>query len=254
MSTTYTKRAKEILAKLDDGKTRDEIAEDYDYSSWKSLDIYMRRKGFRYDGETYVPDEPEVESIVPEKAGSKETLIISLFDDGKDPRTIAKRTGFDDHRELANFMEKRGYSWSSQKENYLREEGPAQKEQNVTSISEKKEAKMPANAALAAKPPKPGVPAILEEYLPLLRKLKAKEEELDLLLAKNGGDGKVPKYAVPGESSTKSIYMSSRLIGLLEEFSDMKNVSQREIVEGALVEYFESYGYKEETHSLLNRK
>jgi len=36
--------------------------------------------------------------------------------------------------------------------------------------------------------------AILGEYLPLHWNLKAKEEELDLFLAQNEGDGKIPKY------------------------------------------------------------
>jgi len=54
------------------------------------------------------------------------------------------------------------------------------------------------------------------EYLYLLWKLKAKEEELDLLLAQNGGDGNVPKYALPGEFTKKSIYMRSRLLGLFD--------------------------------------
>jgi hypothetical protein len=256
MSATYTKKVKEILSRLDAGETREEIADSYSYSSWKSLDIYMRRKGFRYDGEGYVPDEPEEKSVVPENASSKEALIISLFESEKDPRAIAKQTGFSDHRELADFMEKRGYSWSSSEQNYLQEESLARKEDKVTSEStgaEEKEPQMQAEEAVPARVQQlqqPGELAILGEFLPLLRKLKAKEEKLDLLLA--SGDGKVPKYAVPGKSTTKSVYMSSSLIDLLEEFSGLRNVSQREIVEGALVEYFQSYGFAEETESLLN--
>jgi ribosome assembly protein YihI (activator of Der GTPase) len=260
MSATYTKKVKKILERLDAGETREEIADSYSYSSWKSLDVYMRRKGFRYDGEDYVPDEPEEKSIVPENASSKEALIISLFDSEKDPRAIAKQTGFSDHRELADFMEQRGYSWSSSAENYLQEKSSARKEEKVTSsettVAEEKEPQMQAEEAVPAsiqQLQQPGELAILGEFLPLLRKLKAKEEKLDLLLA-SGSDGKVPKYAVPGKSTTKSIYMSSKLVGLLEEFSDLRNVSQREIVEGALVEYLQTYGFSEETDALLGRK
>jgi hypothetical protein len=256
MSATYTKKVKEILERLDAGESREEIAADYDYSSWKSLDVYMRRKGFRYDGEGYVPDEPEEKSIVPKNAGSKEALIISLFDSEKDPRAIAKQTGFSDHRELADFMEKRGYSWSSSAENYLQTESTARKEENVTSestVAEEKEPQMQAEEAVPARFQRlqqPGELAILGEFLPLLRKLKAKEEKLDLLLA--NGDGKLPRYGLSGKSTTKSVYMSTKMVTLLEEFSELRNVSQREIVEGALVEYFQNYGFSEETESLLN--
>lgn len=259
MSATYTKKVKEILSRLDAGETREEIADSYSYSSWKSLDVYMRRKGFRYDGEGYVPDEPEEKSVVPENASSKEALIISLFESEKDPRSIAKQTGFSDHRELADFMKKRGYSWSSSDENYLQEESSARKEKKVTSettVAEEKEAQMQAEEAVLAstqRPQQPGELAILGEYLPLLRKLKAKEEKLDLLLS-SGSDGKLPRYGLSGRAKTKSIYMSSSLIDLLEEFSELRNVSQREIVEGALVEYFQNYGFAEETDALLGKK
>lgn len=30
-------------------KTRDEVAKEFNYKTYKSLDIYMRRKNFRYD-------------------------------------------------------------------------------------------------------------------------------------------------------------------------------------------------------------
>lgn len=260
MSATYSKRAKEILEKLEEGRSRKEIAGDYDYSSWKSLDVYMRRKGFRYDGEGYVPDEPEEKSVVPENASSKEALIISLFESEKDPRSIAKQTGFSDHRELADFMKKRGYSWSSSEQNYLQKESSVRKEENVTSettVAEEDPQMQTEEAVLAStstqRLQQPGELAIMGEFLPLLRKLKAKEEKLDLLLS-SGSDGKIPRYGLSGKSTTKSVYMSTKVVALLEEFSELRNVSQREIVEGALVEYFQNYGFAEETDALLGKK
>lgn len=42
----YDKRVKEILEKLESGRSRESISEDYNYSTWKSLDVYMRRLDF----------------------------------------------------------------------------------------------------------------------------------------------------------------------------------------------------------------
>ena len=46
--------------------------------------------------------------------------------------------------------------------------------------------------------------------------------------------------------------MSDLLGRLLEDFSETKNLRQKEIVETALIEYFQKYGYKEEVKLLLN--
>ena len=46
MMASYDKRELEIIDKLKQGRTREDIAKDYDYSTWKSLDIFMRRRGY----------------------------------------------------------------------------------------------------------------------------------------------------------------------------------------------------------------
>ena len=59
------------------------------------------------------------------------------------------------------------------------------------------------------------------------------------------------RYAVPGLVRTKAIYMSDMIARLTAEFSKEKNVTQREIVEAALVEYLQKYGFKNEIETLL---
>ena len=51
----YNEKVNIVLEGLDNGETREFLTEEFGYSHWKSLDIYMRRRGFRYDGENYVP-------------------------------------------------------------------------------------------------------------------------------------------------------------------------------------------------------
>jgi hypothetical protein len=45
--------------------------------------------------------------------------------------------------------------------------------------------------------------------------------------------------------------MSDMIARLAEEFSKEKNVTQREIMEAALIEFLQKYGFKREINSLL---
>lgn len=60
-----------------------------------------------------------------------------------------------------------------------------------------------------------------------------------------------PRYAVPGLVRTKAIYMSDMIAKLAGEFSKEKNVTQREIMEAAPIEYLQRYGFKKEIETLL---
>lgn len=62
----------------------------------------------------------------------------------------------------------------------------------------------------------------------------------NLLLTGVKEDGKIPRYAVPGIVRTKAIYMSDMIAKLTGEFSEEKNVTQREIMKAALIEYCRS--------------
>ena len=48
--------------------------------------------------------------------------------------------------------------------------------------------------------------------------------------------------------------MSDMVARLTAEFSQEKNVTQREIVEAALIEFLQKYGYKNEIDALLKNK
>lgn len=48
--------------------------------------------------------------------------------------------------------------------------------------------------------------------------------------------------------------MSDMVAKLTGEFSKEKNISQREVVEGALIEYLQKYGFKREIETLLKNE
>ena len=48
--------------------------------------------------------------------------------------------------------------------------------------------------------------------------------------------------------------MSDKLANAVGDFSKEKNVTQREIMETALVEYLQKYGFKQEVEALLQNR
>ena len=118
-------RISQVLKMLQAGQPRDKIADQFGYSTWKSLDIYMRRHGFSWDGQKQlytisipaVP--PEEESNLP-SADINPAEVVRLFSMGiLDSREIAKRTGFSGHKEMALYMLQHGYIWSATSLNYI---------------------------------------------------------------------------------------------------------------------------------------
>ena len=263
---SYDDRVKATIKGLSAGKSRNDLAKKFGLSSWKSLDIYMRRKGFTWDSEmsNYVPStvkgdkkDMEMPSSIPVKA--QEVIeLFSRYGDEADPRAIAKKLGFSNHREVAEYMEAKGFTWDSDKGNYVLPEKLTKKasvpsEHNLQTVAPAKKQileTVPIGKELSPGS-KPGSKLeVLCSYLPLLELLTEYQDRLlDLLIAKS--ESNIPKYTVPGVPKTKSIYMSDLLSQLVSEFSEMKHLSQREIVESALIEYLERYGYQSQIDKLL---
>lgn len=264
----YDERVKATLKGLTEGKTREELAQGFDLSSWKSLDIYMRRKFFRWDGEngTYVPAEnrldnilEDIESNVPIKA---EQIMKKFEEYGEeaDPRQIAQEFGFDDHNELADYMSEHNLEFCVEARNYI--EGYRKDiDKDTLSISEDNSKISESNTSTSTSTRADAATDNLEDgelaellgYLPMLRLLEEhKDDLLNSLMVSS--EGKIPNYGVPGTPGTKSIYMSILLSRLMADFSKTKNLSQREIVEAAIIEYLERYGYKLEVEKLLSKR
>lgn len=255
----YNKRVKEVLEKLSMGRSREDISEDYKYSTWKSLDIYMRRKGFRWNSndKMYDPEITRLDSIKEDLLSSiplKAERIMDKFDDGLDSRTIANEMGFNDHRELAEYMKNNNLKWDSELGNYIEVLSFNDDiDDSIENIREDLIADVMENKLIDTENIEIDTTIDIQKYLPLLELLYDSKDKLsEILLDKNTSI--IPSYAVPGVSKNKSIYMSDLLGRLLEDFSQTKNVSQKEIVQVALVEYFKKYGYKEEVRLLLDKR
>lgn len=239
---------------LASGMNRGEVALKLGYSGWRSLDIYMRRNGMRWNGtfNKYINEEelqPVTEQInqTDSSTPSKINKIISLFNDiDADPKQIARQAGFSDHIQMAGYMSSKGYSWSSDVNNYIKTA-----DTNIETI--KKE-----GSSTALKQDQPGDINLtgmeMHRYMRLMDILVKNEDRLMELLYPETYSRTIPRYFVPGITRTKSFYMSDSLSKLLNEFCSSKNLSQKEVIEAALVEFLSKYSFKKEVDSLIRCK
>ena len=248
----YDDRVQATIAGLNESKTREELALSFGLGGWKTLDIHMRRKGFSWDkvNQNYIPATDKIDKIKDTLASAipmKAQRVINQFDEmGKDadPRTIAEEIGFKDHREMIEYMEQSNLLWDVDVANYVEVFNVKSREFDVTTEKQDK----PQSTVINSKQSQYNqnqVPDYIVAYLPLFQLLEANKDRLQELL-RPIDDGHIPKYAVPGVPKTKSIYMSDLLARLVTEFSETRNLSQREIVEAAIVEYLKQYGFKTE--------
>lgn len=261
----YDERVKEILQGLAEGKTREELALTFGHRNYKTLDIYMRRKNFTWDRlkQTYVPafSRIDAEAISAGPAPStKVANVLSFFEkEDADPRVIAKQLGFSDHRELASYMKGKGYEWSSEKKNYVRKIGLVEEEfelesddGNVVPLSDWSG---DGNSSKRFTEPGGTLPRTdfseLGRFLPLLEMLEKNKDRLFSLILPGSDGGKVPRYMVPGVLVTKSVHMPNTLDNLVREYAREKNISQRDIFQVALIDFFRRYGYEREIDTLL---
>lgn len=231
----YDDRVNLIIRSLGDGVPREELASQLRYRDYKGLDMYMRRRNFTWDSKekNYKP----ISNRISEKKlnledthTGKVSRIICAFEEGKDPKTIAQEYGFTNHRNLADYMSSKGYEWNGEKGTYIRKAGIENKSKVDTSGSELNKSGQKKD----------------DELLHLVKSLYEK-----LYLAEDPIVDTIPRYLVSGIAKTKSVQLSHLLHQLLEDFSFEKNITQRQILETALIDFFRRYGYKHEVDTLL---
>lgn len=241
----YDRQVDQVLKMLEDGMERAEIAEKLGYKNQMSLDNYMRRRNFSWDSreKNFVPAAERYSAkarnnLVQLHGTSKADLIISLFERGEsDAKDIAKQAGFDTHIEMANYMKSKGYAWDSQQDNYI-------KIKTDNEVKTEDSINLDADSSLAE---------VVQTIIPLLKNIQLNNQTTSYQpSAENETAKSVPRYQVKGIYGTKAMRMSSGLDETIKCFSEEKNISQREIIEVALIEFFTKYGYKDKIDCILD--
>lgn len=236
-------KIKETLEMLSQGISKEDIANHFGNKDWKSVYIYFNRKGFRWEEKenTFVPKEAEIEvkSAVEDarlnntKAGK---IIRQIGQKHANIRQIAQKNGFPTVEEMGEYMKGQGFVWNADQNNYIYDDNLALTKQTqnhsginlVNSVSQ-----------LSG-----------DRYQSLLEFLLGKQEKLIALLDTES-DGTLPRYKFRGAKANKTLGLPMSLQTLLSDFSDEFNVTQRDIIEIALAEFFKKYGYEEQLNNAL---
>lgn len=237
----FDRQVDEILKMLEDGIDREEIAEKLGYKNPISLDNYMRRRNFSWDSrqKNFVPASERYSgkgqnNILQLHGTSKAALILSLFAQGEsDAKDIARQVGLETHKELASYMKNKGYEWDTEQENYVKKSlDKVNASQQATGL-----AQLGASATVAE---------VLENIIPLLKNLQSADHQSSQVKKSFEEAQSMPRYRVKGMYGTKAMRMANVLDELMRRYSKDKNISQREIVEVALIEFFQKYGYRDD--------
>jgi len=240
----FDRQVNKILTLLDEGKEKEDIAEELGYSNPASLDNYMRRRNFAWESRDgkYVPAAEKYSgkarnNLLQLKGISKAALIISLFtEDGANPKDIAEQTGFTSHNEMATFMKRKKYEWDVKKNNYVkikREEGD---NANLRMLNLESEA----------------LEEVLIEMLQGINELKSGKKKA----VKNGATDEeadeLPRYKIEGNYKSKAFNMNSTLENMIIDFSKNRRISQKDIFEIAVVDFLLKYGEAEAVEDLFD--
>ncbi|MDM5246437.1 hypothetical protein [Lysinibacillus sp. G4S2] len=219
-----------VLELLKEGYSKDDLGDYYEQNP-KSVDIYMRRKGFRWcrEEQTYVikeeNNEPKLEIAIQE-VNTKAAQIVRMLD-VKNPniRQTVSKQGFGSIEEMGQYMKGQGYIWDEEIGNYRYDESSktdvAESEQPIT---------LPVGALDGE--------AIVQ--------LLVRHQEKLLHLLQTEQTGSLQTYRFKGNKVNKTLTLASSAAALLEDYQKEYNITQRSIIETALAEFLERHGYEEQ--------
>lgn len=241
MKNSYDEKTSTILQMIEEGKTREEIAEYYGNSTWKSVDMYMRRRGFSWENERYVEEQViELTSVQQDVVSTltQAAQIVRMLDvKHPNPRQVAQKQGFESVDEMGKYMKSQSYIWNDEHVNYVYND----QQDTSTNASSSTSSNLSSGHALNKGE------GLNNQHLSLLNALLENQDEL-LLWLQYAKEGQVPHYKFKGSATSKTLTMTSSSIVLLNDFSKEFNVSQRIIIEAALAEYLKKYGYANQVH------
>jgi hypothetical protein len=259
---TVDSRVDEILTGLAAGKRREQIAVQLKYKNYKSLDIFMKRKNFKWDLKRnyYFPerDKPSISEVLKlmNRPEGRVAEVLSLLKSGLSLKEIASQLKFYDHRELALFMKSKGYQWNEKESAYIYVEKQSTPIEPHPQHREERTTREP-NDIIIENIIGTGVNAmgvVMNEHSqPVISFLENHKEALFELISSHTKMLQIPRYVVPGVCTTKSVHMNYGLDHLIREFSQEKNISQKDIVEVALIDFFKKYGFQREIMTLIGQ-
>lgn len=243
-----------ILKEISEGYNREDIYKKYGYSSIRTMDAFFRRRGFIVKNGKYIKRDEYRSKMLDQISGSipfRAKMIASKFKkDGvlANPSDIAKTFGFQDYTEMNNYMRNNNMFYNSSTKTY--EPRIIKKTDLLSGLTGRDEKIEQAKNLISKNDDEEDS----SKYYQLLNYLYENKERLVELCTPSLSDNTPQRYLIPGGKKVKSIYLSQGLSAIIDDFSHSKNITIREMVEGAVIEYLIKYGYRSEIEILLSQK
>lgn len=253
-SKNFDEQETNILKDLDNGNKREDIYKKYGYSSIRTMDAFFRRRGFIVKNGQYIKRDAYRDQMlnqISDQVPFKAQMIAEKFKkDGMlaNPAEIASTFGFENYTEMNNYMRKSNMFYNSSTRTY---EPRTNKRTNALSEFADRDAKIEEVKQLVAKDDSKDDES---KYYSFLNYLYENREQLIELCTPSLTENTPQRYLIPGSKKVKSIYLSKGLSTIIDDFSRSKNITIREMVEGAMIEYLIKYGYRSEVEILLSKK
>lgn len=230
-----------VLVHLANGLSREEISKEFGLVGYRTMDNYMKSQGYRWveDAQTYKLVKTYMPGVkVGVEIGERVPEIIEAFEEGLEASEIVERFGFKSNREMSKFMKESGFKWDNEVENYipLYEASGAKKEREPNKRTQ--------GAKISER-------LTIEELVFLKKIMPYQEELLAMLEVKSALDPAFPHYELNGTSHSKSVQITNSLQDLVVDFVNENKISQKQLFEIALIEFFQKYGYEQELSKVL---
>jgi len=250
----FDKQESDILKELDEGKNREDIYKKYGYSSIRTMDAFFRRRGFIIKNGKYIKRDEYRSQMLNQISGEvpfRAQMIAEKFKkDGAlaNPSDIAATFGFDSYTEMNKYMRDSNMFYNSSTKTY---EPHLTRQADLVSVLADRDAKAGlAKQSISKAENEDGA----DKYYSFLNYLYENKERLIELCTPSVSDNTPQRYLIPGSKKVKSVYLSKGLSAIIDDFAHSKNITIREIVEGAVIEYLIKYGYRPEIELLLSKK
>lgn len=241
-------KMKSIIDMLSEVKDRNVVAQKHGYCDFKGIQTYASRHGYKWNqkkqnfvsASAYAKQNESID----DKPKGRVAKVLSLIAKGMDAREIAKQLSFDSHKEMANYMRSKGYFWDMEKCTYVKRDIASEPERGDAELKQ-------GNSDKTSDAESNGTESELERFRDILLMLEKNKTGIEKCLELKQEGLTVPRYLISGILVTKSVHMPTGLDQLTREYSREKNITQREVFEVALIEFFRRYGYKSEIDTIL---
>lgn len=250
-------KALKIIGLFQEGKDKHEIAKQFGYKDYKGMQVYMKRHGYQWNDEIMnyqsiyneqeETDKDNSMKSVKTMLTKKVAAIIAMLNKEKDIKIVARKLNFESHRKMAEYMKSKGYKWNHEKKNY--EYVGSSEEVNKLDGRKTIKEKACSNNSINTGEPQNNDNC----YNELFEFLNQNKDRLTEILLEESVNSQtaMPRYIITGVNITKSVHMVCGLDQIIRDFSQEKNISQKEMFQVAMIEFFKKYGYKREIEALM---